>query len=167
MTFPKLGGAGNSLHLNHSLWTLDGHNAMKDEEASISTLAQHWNAGLLSHAAALTAFCCPTVNCFRRLHLGDSYPSHITWSVENRNSLNRFKVCICCQFQVPWCDGWVDVLGDGSFSARSNQPENYLLVFSPASVSHLLSDTFSSYSDFVLLHTWPAMVGTSQSSVCL
>ena len=61
---------------------------------SISSLALRWNAGLLRHAAAMTALCCPTVNCYRRLNTSGN-PSHRTWSLDNRNALNRFKVSQC------------------------------------------------------------------------
>ncbi|KAK7108012.1 glutamine synthetase-like [Littorina saxatilis] len=92
MSFPKLRGSSSGLHLNHSLWTRDGRNAMKDgsKQNSLSELALRWNAGLVQHAPAMTSLCCPTVNCYRRLHLSGC-PSHATWSIDNRNSLNRFK----------------------------------------------------------------------------
>jgi len=34
----------------------------------ISQVARYWLAGLVKHARGLTALCCPTVNCSRRLH---------------------------------------------------------------------------------------------------
>ncbi|KAK7101132.1 lengsin-like [Littorina saxatilis] len=93
MTVPQL-GPFNNLHFNHSLWTADGQNVMKDDvkDNAISELALRWNAGLLRHARALTALCCPTVNCYRSLEFSDDYSSRADWSVENRDTMTRFKV---------------------------------------------------------------------------
>lgn len=93
MTVPKLSASPCGLHFNHSLWSGDGMAAMKDEgkDNGLSDLALRWNAGLLAHASALTAVCCPTVNCYRRMH-GLVLPSLTTWGVLNRHALMRFKV---------------------------------------------------------------------------
>ncbi|XP_025098083.1 lengsin-like [Pomacea canaliculata] len=87
----KLGRSG--LHLNHSLWTAAGQNAMVDDQRkdAISDLALRWNAGILKHARALTALCCPTINCYRRLNRV-TCPSETTWAVEHRTGMTRFKV---------------------------------------------------------------------------
>ena len=34
----------------------------------LSDMHRHWIAGLMKHSKAMTALCCPTVNCYRRLH---------------------------------------------------------------------------------------------------
>ncbi|XP_025098438.1 uncharacterized protein LOC112566450 [Pomacea canaliculata] len=83
----------SGLHLNHSLWTAAGQNAMVDDQRkdAISDLALRWNAGILKHARALTALCCPTINCYRRLHKLFC-PSDNTWAVERRTGMTRFKV---------------------------------------------------------------------------
>ncbi|PVD28508.1 hypothetical protein C0Q70_11096 [Pomacea canaliculata] len=83
----------SGLHLNHSLWTAAGQNAMVDDQRkdAISDLALRWNAGILKHARALTALCCPTINCYRRLDQV-ACPSENTWAVEHRTGMNRFKV---------------------------------------------------------------------------
>ncbi|KAK7503269.1 hypothetical protein BaRGS_00005534 [Batillaria attramentaria] len=92
MTTPKLNATSCGLHFNHSLWSEDGRAVMKDgaKEHGLSDLALRWNAGLLAHAPAMAAICCPTVNCYRRMH-GIVRPSLATWGVENRYALMRFK----------------------------------------------------------------------------
>ena len=62
----EMGGASGA-HFNHSLWNLDGNqNAMYNpDKPEGSEVMKYWVAGLLKHAKALTALCCPTVNCYR------------------------------------------------------------------------------------------------------
>lgn len=55
---------------------------------NMSKAARHWLAGLLHHAPALTALCCPTLNCYRRLFSGPT-PSKITWGVDDRRGVFR------------------------------------------------------------------------------
>ena len=88
MSMPTSEFMGTGLHLNHSLWIQDGdvqRSAMLDptEPDKVSRTARQWLAGLLAHAPALTALCCPTLNCYRRLfHLGA--PGLITWGLDDR-----------------------------------------------------------------------------------
>ncbi|CAG5119753.1 unnamed protein product [Candidula unifasciata] len=60
-------GVSNGFHWNHSLWTPSGQNALVDlsRPNKLSELGCHWLAGLIEHAPAMTAFCNPTVNCYR------------------------------------------------------------------------------------------------------
>ena len=93
MSKPAAGDMGTGLHLNHSLWTRDGageRSAMLEETAPdrLSTTARHWLAGLLAHAPAITALCCPTLNCYRRLFTWGC-PGRITWGLDDRNSMVR------------------------------------------------------------------------------
>ena len=97
MSCPELGPSAEyvDLHFNHSLWTEDGRNAMKDDDDAISQLALQWNAGLLQHAPALTAVCRPTINCQRRLPASVcSFPAQGLWAVETRTGVTRFKVSV-------------------------------------------------------------------------
>ena len=58
-------------HFNHSLWnTQTNRNAFYDpnEPDHISSLGKYWVGGVIKHMDAITALCCPTVNCYRRLH---------------------------------------------------------------------------------------------------
>lgn len=87
---------GSANHWNHSLWWTNGKDAMWDEksESGLSEVAQHWLAGILKHAPALSSMQCPTVNCWRRLHVQGGTrdigtPSAITWGVENRLTMIR------------------------------------------------------------------------------
>ena len=84
---------GTGLHLNHSLWSVQGgreRNVLKDagDPELLSPTARHWLAGLLTHAPALAALCCPTLNCYRRL-FNMCTPSKIAWAVNDRNALIR------------------------------------------------------------------------------
>ena len=81
------------LHFNHSLWsTKTNENAMYDSSQadSLSDIARWWVAGLLKHASALMAFCCPTVNCYRRLG-GCFAPTYADWAIDDRNATIRVK----------------------------------------------------------------------------
>ena len=92
MTKPDPNFSANSLHFNHSLWTWDDCNAFydKDGDHGLSDVARHWIAGLLTHCKALTAFCSPSVNCYRRLH-NIWTPHNLSWGVEDRISTFRVK----------------------------------------------------------------------------
>lgn len=95
----------NGSHFNHSLWYQPTagstgnavptpksnafHNPSNPDQ--LSNLGRHWLAGLLHHSVALTALCCPTVNCYRRLHTPWS-PGAIEWGFDNRFAAFRVKV---------------------------------------------------------------------------
>ena len=110
MTRPTLDSISSGLHLNHSLWrpgTATGggrgegeDNVLLDVDSAgdgdsglekLSPTARHWIAGLLTHASALTALACPTLNCYRRL-FGLTAPSTSIWGLEDRNALLRVRV---------------------------------------------------------------------------
>jgi glutamine synthetase len=89
---------GNGLHFHLSL--SDGKDnlfADKDDQRSLglSKLAYHFTAGLLAHAAALTAVCAPTVNSYKRLVVGRSLtgaswaPAYISYGNNNRSCMVR------------------------------------------------------------------------------
>ncbi|CAH1788974.1 unnamed protein product [Owenia fusiformis] len=82
----------NGLHMNHSVWTKDGRNALHDSKAddNLSEIAKYWLAGNIKHMAALTALCAPTVNCYRRLHTA-GVPNNANWGIENRLTSIRVK----------------------------------------------------------------------------
>jgi len=100
MSKPIINKAGSAAHFNHSLWWSHENgtteDAMYDEksEHGLTKTAEHWLAGLLKHAPALTALSCPTVNCWRRLHVAGGTrdigtPHAITWGVEARLCMIR------------------------------------------------------------------------------
>jgi len=81
------------MHFSGSLWA-DGKNAFHDpaeteKSGQLSAVGRHWAAGLIKHAAALTALLSPTVNCYRRLH-GPFAPDRSDCGWENRTAMLRF-----------------------------------------------------------------------------
>jgi glutamine synthetase len=80
------GGSGFHLHL--SLTNAAGENLMHDG-AELSATARHMIAGIMEHAAALTAFCNPTINAFRRLGPDTLAPYRANWGYDNRSALVR------------------------------------------------------------------------------
>ncbi|CAH1801491.1 unnamed protein product [Owenia fusiformis] len=85
--------AGCGLHFNFSLVDKTGKNAFYDPETSnkLSIIAEHWIAGVMSHARAIFVLHSPTVNCFRRVGfpLG---PCKANWGIEDRFASLRVKV---------------------------------------------------------------------------
>lgn len=89
--FPE--ASNNGLHFNHSLWSIDGkQNLFADpsDPDGLSVVARHWVAGLVKHARALSAICCPTVNCYRRLFTPWA-PEKANWGIDDRFSSFRVK----------------------------------------------------------------------------
>jgi len=84
----------SGMHVHISIWK-DGENAMYDEHddyAELSQTGRYFIGGLLEHAKALTAICCPTINSYKRLVPGFEAPIYIMWSRRNRSALVRVPV---------------------------------------------------------------------------
>ena len=84
----------SGMHVHTSLWH-DKKNAMydrNDEYAELSQTGRYFVGGLLEHAKALTAICCPTVNSYKRLVPGFEAPIYIMWSRRNRSALARIPL---------------------------------------------------------------------------
>ncbi len=84
----------SGMHVHISLWH-DKKNAMydrNDEYAELSQTGRYFIGGLLEHAKALTAVCCPTVNSYKRLVPGFEAPINIMWSRRNRSALARIPL---------------------------------------------------------------------------
>jgi len=84
----------SGMHVHMSLWK-DCVNVMYDENdeyAELSQTGRYFIGGLLEHARALTAVCCPTVNSYKRLVPGFEAPIYIVWSRRNRSALIRIPV---------------------------------------------------------------------------
>jgi len=94
---------GNGSHFHMSLWDTAGRNAFLDPKdrrgLGQSALAYHFVAGLMAHARALAAVIAPTVNCYKRLSIGNYLtgarsgftwvPAFITYGDNNRTHMFR------------------------------------------------------------------------------
>jgi glutamine synthetase len=99
MPKPLANRTGSGLHMHISL--ADEHNKNLFHDAAdrhglgLSPLAYHFLGGLLTHAAALTAFAAPSVNSYKRLVVGRSFsgatwaPAYISYGANNRTSMVR------------------------------------------------------------------------------
>ena len=90
MPKPVHGQAGSGMHTHVSLFR-DGENAFWDPDGKhgLSTVAHQFIAGVLQHAAGMTAITNPTVNSYKRLTPGFEAPTNIAWSVSNRSAMIR------------------------------------------------------------------------------
>lgn len=84
----------SGMHTHVSLWRGEKNEMYdeNDEYAELSQTGRYFIGGLLEHARALTAICCPTVNSYKRLVPGFEAPIYITWSRRNRSALVRIPV---------------------------------------------------------------------------
>lgn len=78
-------------HLHESLLDAKGANAFASETETLSPVAQHYVAGLLEHAQAMTLFTTPTVNGFSRFQPYSFAPDRVAWAVENRGAMVRVQ----------------------------------------------------------------------------
>ena len=93
MPKPLEGVQGSGMHMHFSLFKGDD-NAFysEDDPYNLSPVAKHFMAGLLHHAAELTAITNQTVNSYKRLVPGFEAPVHISWARNNRSGLIRVPV---------------------------------------------------------------------------
>ena len=103
MPKPFSGLTGNGSHMHLSLWDTKGNNAFLDPKDTRglgqSKVAYQFLAGLLAHAPGLTALLAPTVNCYKRLSVGEYLtgstsgftwtPAFITYGDNNRTQMFR------------------------------------------------------------------------------
>jgi glutamine synthetase len=101
---------GSGMHFHVSLWSgwnpkrpdnaqclfvPHRHDGSVDHEGTLSPLGRHFIAGVLAHAAALTALAAPTVNSYKRLGVGESLsgtswaPAYATQGPNNRTTALR------------------------------------------------------------------------------
>lgn len=81
--------AGNGMHCHLSLWE-DTKNLFATSPLNqISTLAEHFMAGIMEHAQAMTVLVAPTINSFKRLVPGYEAPVYVAWGPLNRSALIR------------------------------------------------------------------------------
>jgi glutamine synthetase len=84
----------SGMHVHSSLWK-GKTNVMydeKDDYAEMSQIGRYYIGGLLTHARALTAICCPTVSSYKRLVPGFEAPIYVLWSRRNRSALCRIPL---------------------------------------------------------------------------
>ena len=88
---PWNGDEGSGFHLHISLRNENGENALwnPSKPNGLSDVALHFVAGLLKHMPGLMAFLNPTVNAYRRIHMGGLVPTHINWGYDHRFALVR------------------------------------------------------------------------------
>lgn len=82
--------AGSGMHTHLSLFQGD-RNAFHDpaEPYHLSAVAKSFIAGLLVHAAEITAVTNQWVNSYKRLIAGGEAPSYVSWGHNNRSALIR------------------------------------------------------------------------------
>ena len=80
---------GSGFHLHFSVEDSNGNNIMHDGGSGFSEVADNIIAGILKHAAALTAFCNPTINAFKRLGPDTLAPYRANWGLDNRSAMVR------------------------------------------------------------------------------
>lgn len=97
--FPDIMSSG--WHLHQSLVRRDGGaNAFRrdapapgstpaDASQTLSETGEHYLAGLLAHARAMTVFCTPTTNGFGRFRPNALAPQSVLWGRDNRGAMLR------------------------------------------------------------------------------
>jgi glutamine synthetase len=90
MPKPLADAPGSGMHTHMSLFEGDT-NVFFDasDDYRLSSIARQFVAGLLDHAAEITAVTNPWVNSYVRLASGGEAPSYICWGQNNRSALVR------------------------------------------------------------------------------
>jgi len=93
MPKPLEGVQGSGMHLHLSLFDGEGNAFYDADDAyNLSDTAKKFMAGLLFHAAEITAITNQTVNSYKRLVPGFEAPVHVSWARNNRSGLIRVPV---------------------------------------------------------------------------
>jgi glutamine synthetase len=94
MTKPYADQSASGCHYHHSLVDLKtGKNAFSnvDNPFELNDICRWWIGGQIKHAAAISAFASPTINCYKRYKLWSFAPTNATWAAENRTVAVRVK----------------------------------------------------------------------------
>ncbi|MBM6867807.1 glutamine synthetase family protein [Collinsella tanakaei] len=97
MPKPITGEASSAMFLHQSLFDYKGNNVFYGEDDPVyhlSPVAKSYMAGILAHAAEITAITNPTVNSYKRLApgRGNTAPTHATWGLRNRAAMIRIPI---------------------------------------------------------------------------
>jgi glutamine synthetase len=93
MPKPLEGVQGSGMHVHMSLFRGDENAFYSDDDPNnLSPIAKSFMAGLLHHAAEITAITNQTVNSYKRLVPGFEAPVHVSWARNNRSGLIRVPI---------------------------------------------------------------------------
>jgi glutamine synthetase len=93
MPKPLEGVQGSGMHVHLSLFNgEDNAFYSAEDDYNLSPIAKQFMAGLLRHAAEITAVTNQTVNSYKRLVPGFEAPVHISWARNNRSGLIRVPI---------------------------------------------------------------------------
>ena len=93
MPKPLEGVQGSGMHMHFSMFAGEDNAFYSDDDPyNLSPTAKQFMAGLLRHAAEITAITNQTVNSYKRLVPGFEAPVHISWARNNRSGLIRVPI---------------------------------------------------------------------------
>ncbi|MDY2778016.1 MAG: glutamine synthetase family protein [Collinsella sp.] len=96
MPKPLARESSSGMLLHQSLFDRAGNNVFwgeDDAHSHLSAIAKSYMAGIIEHAAEITAITNPTVNSYKRLALGTGNgPCYATWGLRNRAAMIRIPI---------------------------------------------------------------------------